>query len=162
LEKSTKEQIFSYQIPSEFRSSNIIVEVSSRSLKAFDTYFSTSLKTSISESLGEVKVTDKEGKNLSKVYVKCFAQLKNGNVSFYKDGYTDLRGKFNYITLNTDSLGEIQKFALFVMDNVLGSAIKECNPPANLSLGTVVNNYDNYMNYRQEVKTQWRSVNKKK
>lgn len=139
-----------------------MVEISSLSLKSFDTYFSTSLRISISESLGEVKVTDKEGRNLNKVYVKCFAQLKNGNVNFYKDGYTDLRGKFNYITLNTDSLGEIQKFALFVMDDNLGSAIKEANPPANLSLNTGVNNYDNYMNYRQEVKSQWRCVNKKR
>jgi len=139
-----------------------MVEVSSVSLKAFETYFSTSLKTSISESLGELKVTDKEGKNLNKVYVKCFAQLKNGTVNFYKDGYTDLRGKFNYITLNTDSLGEVQKFALFVMDDVLGSAIKECSPPPNLSSNPGVNSYDNYMNHRQEVKTQWRSINKHK
>jgi hypothetical protein len=137
-----------------------MIEINSLSIKSFDTYFSTSLKITISESLGEVKVADKEGKLLNKVYVKCFAQMKNGDVSFYKDGYTDLRGKFNYITLNTNSLGDIQKFAIFVMDDNLGSAIKECNPPPNLTT-TTGNNYDNYMNYRQEVKSQWRQLNKK-
>lgn len=138
-----------------------MIEVSSLSVKAFDTYFSTSLKISISESLGEVKVANKEGKCLNKVYVKCFAQLKNGTVNFYKDGYTDLRGKFNYITLNTDMLKDIQKFAFFIMDDQLGSAIKEANPPSNLSTTAGVNDYDNYMNYRQEVKSQWRQINKK-
>lgn len=138
-----------------------MVEISSLSLKAFDTYFSTSLKISISESLGEVKITDKEGKFLNKVYVKCFAQLKNGEINFYKDGYTDLRGKFNYITLNTDSLGDIVKFSIFVMDDNLGSAIKECNPPPNLKSTTGASDYENYLNYRQVVKSKWRVQNKK-
>jgi hypothetical protein len=153
--------MFSFEIPNEFASSNIMIEISSLATKAFDTYFSTSLKISISESLGEVKVTNKEGVCLNKVYVKCFAQMKNGDVSFYKDGYTDLRGKFNYITLNTDSLKEISKFSLFVMDDNLGSAIKECNLPSNISSSSGASDYDNYINHRQEVKSKWRMANKK-
>ena len=34
-------------------------------------------------------------KPLSKVYVKVFADV-NGTPTFYKNGYTDLRGKFDY------------------------------------------------------------------
>ena len=162
MENSIKEQYYTFEIPKEYEASNIMIEISSLSVKSFDTYFSTSIKITFSESLGEVKVTDKENKCLNKVYVKCFAKMKDDSVKFYKDGYTDMRGKFNYITLNTDSLGSIVKFSLFVMDDNLGSAIKECSPPPNLSTeatGTG-NDYDKYMNYRQEVKSKWRLANK--
>jgi hypothetical protein len=143
-----------------------MIELSSVSTKAFETYFSTSLKVSISESLGEVKVTDKDGKCLNKVYVKCFARLKNQNVEFYRDGYTDLRGKFNYISLNSETLKDVEKFSLFVMDDNLGSSINESNPPPNLAssddnLNNATSSVQDYANYRQIVKSRWRQMNKK-
>lgn len=141
-----------------------MIELSSVSTKAFETYFSTSLKVSISESLGEVKVTDKEGKCLNKVYVKCFARLKSQKVEFYRDGYTDLRGKFNYISLNNETLKDVEKFSLFVMDDNLGSSINESNPPPNMAAGndnvSALNPVQDYANYRQQVKSMWRQTNK--
>jgi hypothetical protein len=35
-------------------------------------------------------------KPVPKIYVKCFAKMKTGKTRFYKDGYTDLRGSFDY------------------------------------------------------------------
>ncbi len=55
-----------------------------------------------------------------KVYVKAFAKNNDGSVSFYKDGYTDLIGKFDYASLNTNSLSNIKKFSIFVMSDDLG------------------------------------------
>jgi hypothetical protein len=52
--------------------------------------------------------------------VKTFAKEKNGNVSFYKDGYTDLRGRFDYASLSTSSIDTIEKFAIFIMSDDLG------------------------------------------
>jgi hypothetical protein len=132
------------------------------SKKVFDTYFSTSLKVTISENLGEIKVTDNNLKPLNKVYVKAFARMKCNTVKFYKDGYTDLRGKFNYLSLNTDQLKSLSKFSVFIMHDELGSFIKECNPPENMSSNEVVglSDYENLQNYRQEVKQLWRSKNK--
>ena len=149
-----------FPIPEEFISRNLFIEVSSLSKKNFDTYFSTNLKISITENLGEVKVTDMNLKALNKVYVKCFAKVKNGTVKFYKDGYTDLRGRFNYITLNTDTLSEITKFAVFIIDDNYGSIIKEINPPANIAPNSNSGEnvgYEEWKNYRQELKTQWKS-----
>jgi len=94
------------------------------------TYFSTSLKVNITENYGSVKVLDESNKPLTKVYVKCFAKTKNGVVNFYKDGYTDLRGRFDYATLNTTDVSSIQKFSLFIMHDNLGSLIKEANAPS--------------------------------
>jgi len=61
--------------------------------------------------------------------VKTFAKLKDGRTIFYKDGYTDLRGRLDYATLNPDSLRNVEKFAIFVMGDELGSLIKEAKAP---------------------------------
>jgi hypothetical protein len=55
--------------------------------------------------------------------VKTFAKEKNGNVIFYKDGYTDLRGRLDYASLNPESLRNVEKFAIFVMSDELGIQI---------------------------------------
>lgn len=41
---------------------------------------------------------------------------------FYKDGYTDIRGKFDYATIagNTGKISDIEKYAIFVMKEGLG------------------------------------------
>lgn len=63
---------------------------------------------------------DEKGKYLSKVYVKTFAKEKNGKTVFYKDGYTDLRGRFDYASLNPESLKNVEKFSLFITSDELG------------------------------------------
>lgn len=67
-----------------------------------------------------IKVQDQSGKYLSKIYVKTFAKEKSGKVIFYKDGYTDLRGRFDYASLNPESLKNVDRFAIFVMSDDLG------------------------------------------
>lgn len=138
--------------------------MSSSSKKVFNTHFSTSLIANISEEIGEVKVIDSNLKPLTKVYVKCYAKYEDESVKFYKDGYTDLRGRFNYISLNSENVFTIKKFALFIMHDELGSLIKEVNPPSNFDLkkpssdnNNLHNTYDNYMNYRQEMKSKWKN-----
>lgn len=49
---------------------------------------------------------------------------------FYKDGYTDLRGRLDYASLNADSLKNVEKFAIFVISDELGSLIKEVKAPS--------------------------------
>ena len=153
-----------FPISEEFITRNLFIEVSSISKKNFETYFSTSLKILITENLGEVKVTDEALKPLNKVYVKCFAKMKDESIKFYKDGYTDLRGRFNYISLNTDVLNQICKFAIFIMDDNYGSMIKECNPPANIGPSSEGQNigYDDIQNYRQEIKTSMKLAHQQK
>jgi hypothetical protein len=46
-----------------------------------------------------------ENKAVSKAYVKVYARLRNGEIRFFKDGYTDLRGKFDYASLNSTEQG---------------------------------------------------------
>lgn len=53
-------------------------------------------------------------KPVPKVYMKCFAQYKNGSTLFYKDGFTDIRGSFDYVSLNKDNLDDISKFRVLI------------------------------------------------
>jgi len=62
----------------------------------FQTYFSSSLKVAVNENYGELKLSDKDDKAVVKAYVKCFAKYNDGTEKFFKDGYTDIRGKFEY------------------------------------------------------------------
>ncbi|KAL4440764.1 hypothetical protein ABPG74_013745 [Tetrahymena malaccensis] len=117
-------------IPEKYVKSNVCIEVSSHNVQSSLTYFSTSLQVQIIEDIGQIKILDKEEKPLSKVYVKCFSKQKDGTVSFFKDGYTDLVGRFDYVSRSSSSISNIEKFSIFVMSDELGAIIKEANPPS--------------------------------
>ena len=51
------------------------------------------------------------------------------SVKFFKDGYTDLRGKFDYISLNTNELDNVRKISLLIMSKDSGSLVREVRPP---------------------------------
>jgi hypothetical protein len=83
-----------------------------------------------SENYGQVTVLQAgNGKPLPKTYVKVYSQLADGSVKFYKDGYTDHRGKFDYASVSTNELDNVQKFSLLVMSEGQGALIREASPP---------------------------------
>ena len=69
------------------------------------------------------------GKAVGKVYVKVYAKLADGSVKFHKDGYTDLRGRFDYVSVNTPERQAIERFAILVLSEDRGAAIREVAPP---------------------------------
>ena len=73
------------------------------------------------ENNGQIKVSDQNGKYLSKIYVKTYLKEKNGKESFYKDGYTDLRGRFDYASLSSSELNNAEKFSILIMSDTLGN-----------------------------------------
>ena len=57
---------------------------------------------------------------------------KGGSASspfFFKDGYTDIRGKFDYSQTSGNRLKDVERFAILIMSDTLRSIIKECDPP---------------------------------
>ncbi len=144
------------KIPDAYSTKNVVIEINGGGIQKLVTYFSTSLKLQIFENYGELKVTDEAGKQLSQIYVKAFVMKKNGSVTFYKDGYTDIRGRFDFVSLNASQLANATKFALFVMSDKYGSLIKECNPPPTTikpeeDLGPVKTRVAEYYNKCQKV-----------
>jgi len=61
-------------------------------------------------------------KAMGKIYVKVFQMSTSGKESFYRDGYTDIRGKFEYATSSGSSkLNQVKKFAILVQSEEFGS-----------------------------------------
>jgi hypothetical protein len=137
------------------------VEIKSESLKIFDIYLNSNLYVVITESIGELKVIDNNLKPIIKAYVKVYVELDNDEVQFYKDGYTDLNGKFNYIALNTDQLKKAQKFYIYVSEEKNGALIKECKPPKNIERTGGDNLLGDIQRFRNNQRMQWRALNKK-
>lgn len=118
-------------LPEKFKDSNVMIEISSSGITKTFAYYPHSLAINLAEQYGQVKISKQQsGKALSKVYVKVYARLKNGQIIFYKDGYTDLRGKFDYASLSTNRLDSVEKFAILIMSENDGSVVREAAPPS--------------------------------
>ncbi|MCF7734020.1 MAG: hypothetical protein K9N23_20210, partial [Akkermansiaceae bacterium] len=53
-------------------------------------------------------------KPLPKTYIKVYAETTSGETVFHKDGYTDLRGKFDYLSHTGVDPSTIKRVALLV------------------------------------------------
>ena len=117
-------------LPEALRNKNVLVEVVAAGQTKTQAYYSHSLAIQVIENYGQVKVTHlTTAKPVSKAYVKVYAQMADGQVKFYKDGYTDLRGRFDYASLNTNDLDVATKFSVLVMSEEHGALVREAAPP---------------------------------
>ena len=143
-------------IPEELKNKNFYIEISSGKIKENEIYYSSLLKYSVIESIGEIKVMSPELKPLPKVYVKCFCETNSGQIKFYKDGFTDLRGKFDYISLNTDLINDVNKFSMLMVSKEFGSIIVSCNPPKMIKDGSGKDSVQKIFDYRQQARNKFR------
>lgn len=117
-------------LPAVFTNKNVLVEVVGAGETRTQAYYSNSLAVQVVENYGQVKVThQKTNEPAAKVYVKVYAQTGNGQVKFYKDGYTDLRGRFDYASLNTNDLDVATKFSILMLSDEYGATVREALPP---------------------------------
>ncbi len=118
------------ELPESLRNSNVLIEIVAAGMTKTEAYFSNSLAVQVIENYGQVKVTDRAThKPLSKVYVKVYALTGDGQTKFFKDGYTDLRGRFDYASLSTNELDSVQKFSVLVLSEEHGALVREAAPP---------------------------------
>ena len=88
-------------LPAEYRAANVLVEVLGAGKRKAQAYHANTLKLTLAENYGRLDVRDTPPATPScKAYVKVYARLRGGTVRFFKDGYTDLRGRFDYASLN--------------------------------------------------------------
>lgn len=143
-------------LPAEFAKANVLVEVLGAGLRKTQAYHANTLKLTLSENYGRLETRDTTtDKPLPKAYVKVYARLNNGTVRFFKDGYTDLRGRFDYASLNGPEnaspqptpyeaapangldyqmlkpaeLSNVEKIAILILSDTHGATVKEVNPP---------------------------------
>ena len=121
---------FEFALPDELLNRNVLVEIVGAGQTKSQAYFSNSLAVQVIDNYGHLRVTAAENdKPLSTVYVKAYARMKDGNVRFFKDGYTDLRGRFDYSSLNTNELDHVERFALLILSDDHGAVVREAAPP---------------------------------
>lgn len=126
-------------VPAKFATANVHIQVTAATLPRARsaTHYAHSLLVQVVDAFGQVKVSAAKGEGAARVYgplpgayVKCFAKLKTGVVDFYKDGYTDLRGRFDFASLSTDKLKSVERFAILVVGDEFGACVKEAAPPS--------------------------------
>ncbi len=118
------------EVPAEFRAKNVMVEALGAGLRKTQAYYANTLKVQVIETYGQIAVTHAEThKPVPAAYVKVYARTKGGEVKFFKDGYTDLRGRFDYASLNTNELEDAAKLAILIMSENLGAVVRETPPP---------------------------------
>ncbi len=118
------------ELPAQLLNSNVLVEITGGGVTHSQAYYANSLDVQVIENYGQVQVRHQTTKQpLGQVYVKVYARLKDGQVVFYKDGYTDLRGRFDYASLSTDQLDSVDRFSLLILSDDLGAVIREAEPP---------------------------------
>ncbi len=119
-----------YSLPEKYRRRNVMIEIEAGGKTKAKAYYSNQLQVEVTQEYGRLRVLgETSGKPLAKVYVKVYARMINGQVRFYKDGYTDLRGKFEYASLNTNDLDQVSQFALLLIHPTAGAQIEEAPPP---------------------------------
>src|SRR5206468_2820873 len=117
-------------VPDGLARRNLLVEVTAAGTTRVVRYFAADLDVKLVENYGQLKATDAAGgKPLAKVYVKVYARLADGTVKFHKDGYTDVRGRFDYASVNTPERRAIEKFSILVLSDDRGAVIREAAPP---------------------------------
>ena len=116
-------------LPREFQNRNVLVEVVAAGRRASQAVYANELKVSLSEAFGQLQVRHaRDDRPLPRTYIKVFAEVA-GKPVFYKDGYTDLRGKFDYASLSTDDLNGAIRFAILILSADHGAVVKEAQPP---------------------------------
>jgi hypothetical protein len=144
-------------LPAEYARANVLVEIVAAGQRKAQAYHANTLKLILAENYGRLDVRDAgTDKPVSRSYVKVFARLHGGTVRFFKDGYTDLRGRFDYASLNSSEqvrplpepgptsasgsldyqmlrpgeLNRVEKLAILVLSEANGALVREVAPPS--------------------------------
>jgi hypothetical protein len=120
-----------FDLPDAFQTGNVMIEIVAGGLRKSQAYYANALALQVIENYGFVRVEHQDSRHpLPKTYVKVYARMIDGSVNYYKDGYTDRRGKFDYVSLSTSALDNVERFALLILHPDHGAVIKEAAPPS--------------------------------
>ena len=119
-----------FELSSEMKNRNVLIEFVAGDQAKSQPYFAHSLDVQTIQKFGQIHVTGKEtGKPVPKSYVKVYAQKYDGSTQYHKDGYTDLRGRFDYVSQSNRSIDGIEKFSILVLSEKHGAVIRQAELP---------------------------------
>ncbi|TWU23348.1 hypothetical protein Pla52o_28840 [Novipirellula galeiformis] len=119
-----------YELDENRRRQTLLVEVVSGASRDTALYFGGEMTTYVSESFGQLQSSDaKTHRPIDTAYVKVYAKYPDGNIRFYKDGYTDSRGRFDYASVSADDAKGATRFAILVLSDEKGATLHDVAPP---------------------------------
>lgn len=143
-------------VPMDLAKSDLLIEVLGGGERKTQGYHANTMRITLAENYGLAEIRElASGKPIPSAYIKVYAKLRNGEIRFYKDGYTDLRGKFDYASLNTEmesgpppipfskgestldhptltpaEIGSVEKLAILILSEGNGAEVREVAPPS--------------------------------
>jgi hypothetical protein len=130
VELPAGKETLALDLPQEFQTRNVMVEALAAGLRKTQAYYANTLKVQLIENYGQLVVTHAESrKPVPGAYVKVYMKTKDGEVKFFKDGYTDLRGRIDYASLNTNELDNAERLAILILSPDWGAVVREATPP---------------------------------
>ena len=113
------------ELPEAFRQGNVLVAANSGSTRVLKVLDSKALEIVRQPAERTLQVFDSATRlPLPRSYVKVYTQGRDGEAVFHKDGYTDLRGKFDYLSHTGSTLGEIRRIAVLISHPEKGARIE--------------------------------------
>ena len=128
-------------IPEKLQDQNLIVEaIVPGGIRKTLTYFANSLLLSVQPQVGQLQVLERipnsqKQRPIPGAYVKVYAKIGDADganeTPFWKDLYTDLRGRADYCSLSDAAadLSSVTAFSILVVTGKNGSVIREVAPP---------------------------------
>ena len=111
-------------IPAKLRNTNLVLVATGADGRVEERLELTpgTLDLQAAKEYGTMRVRDAKGRPVAGAYVKVYSMdASGGETKFHKDGYTDVRGAFDYAGVSTDVAFRPARFAIFVQS---GSGVK--------------------------------------
>jgi hypothetical protein len=104
----------SIELPENLRHGSLLASAESGNTRLLRVLDSRAIELRLFPNTRTLRVIDTAtGKPLPKTYIKIYAEKQNGEVIYHKDGYTDLRGSFDYLSHTGVDVSEIKRVAIF-------------------------------------------------
>lgn len=112
------------------RRQTLLVEVQAGGSRGTALYYGGDITSYVSESYGQLQTSSAASKRpVSTAYVKVYAKYPDGSVKFYKDGYTDSRGRFDYASVSAADAKGATRYAILVLSDELGATLHDVAAP---------------------------------
>jgi hypothetical protein len=125
LDKTVKS--ITFDLPPTLQDCSSVVEVIGGGLTVSKPNYDNSIRVEISAQLRQIRVFDKvTNQAVSRAYVKVYGQTPDSpDGRFIKDGYTDLRGRFDYATVSSDEMEFVKALAILILTPSAGADVIE-------------------------------------
>merc|ERR1719373_485671 len=123
LDLDKNEKSMTVPLPVTLHDKSSVVEVIGGGFTVSKPNYDNHLRIEISAKLRQIRVFDK---TTNKAILKAYGQTPDSPEGrFIKDGYTDLRGRFDYATVSTDEMKYVSALAILVLSPSAGADVLE-------------------------------------